>query len=265
VDAPMLVRLEEYRARAAMPTMTGHFAVFNEWTQIDSMFEGPFMERIAAGAFTRTLVQDRAGLKVLFQHGHDPHIGNKPLGPIDTLREDQHGAFYRVPLLDTTYNRDLLPGLERRLYGASFRFMVMREDVVERPGRSSHNPDGLPERTVREAKLFEFGPVTFPAYPEATAHLGEDEASSAAQRGEVSRGVRVPRVIAGQGMVVRRHQLRGGVVTRYAIQHPLVRANPSAYRPADTRDHDTARRLRALMPSGERRTSEPRRKEYWRI
>ena len=31
----------------------------------------------------------------------------------------------------------------------------------------AHNPEGLPERTIREAKVYEFGPVTFPADPGA--------------------------------------------------------------------------------------------------
>jgi phage head maturation protease len=88
-------------AGTGIPTVMGHFAVFNRWTEIGSLFEGQFMERFAPGAFTRTLVEDLAGLKVLFQHGRDPYVGNKPLGPTDTGREDGYGAFYRVPLLDT--------------------------------------------------------------------------------------------------------------------------------------------------------------------
>ncbi|MDQ6901240.1 MAG: HK97 family phage prohead protease, partial [Candidatus Dormibacteraeota bacterium] len=69
-----------------------------------------------------------------------------------------------VPLLDTSYNRDLLPGLEAGLYGASFRFRVTREDMNNQPERSDYNPEGIPERTIREVELREFGPVTFPAY-----------------------------------------------------------------------------------------------------
>jgi phage head maturation protease len=40
-------------------TMVGHFARFNQWTEIDSAFEGRFMQRIAPGAFVRTFKNDR--------------------------------------------------------------------------------------------------------------------------------------------------------------------------------------------------------------
>jgi HK97 family phage prohead protease len=154
----------------AMPRMSGHFAVFNQWTEIDSIFEGRFMERFAPGAFKKTMSDRRESLKVLFQHGHDPQVGDKPLGPIEDLREDDRGAYYEVPLLDAPYVRDnVLPGLEAGLYGASFRFRVLREEMDDKPERSAHNPDGIQERTVKEVELKEFGPVTFPAYEGATA------------------------------------------------------------------------------------------------
>jgi HK97 family phage prohead protease len=151
--------------------LAGHFAVFNRWTEIDSFFEGRFLERVAPGAFLRTMHEDRDAMRVLFQHGRDPVAGDKVLGPIMTLREDARGAYFEVPLLETSYNADLLPGLEAGLYGSSFRFRVMREEVVERPERSTFNPQGIPERTIREAKVYEFGPVTFPAYEGATAAM----------------------------------------------------------------------------------------------
>jgi phage head maturation protease len=110
-------------------------------------------------------------MRVLFQHGQDSQIGSKVLGPIKELRADATGAYYEVPLLDTTYNRDLIPGLDAGLYGASFRFQVMQEDYDAKPKRSDHNPNGLPERTITEARVREFGPVTFGAYADATAGL----------------------------------------------------------------------------------------------
>lgn len=152
-----------------MPTLTGHFARFAEPTTIDSAIEGKFIERIAPGAFGKTFAEHMP--KVLFQHGKDPQIGDKPLGVPSVLREDENGAYYEVPLLDTSYNRDLVPALRAGALGASFRFSVVKEDWAKNPTRSATNPDGLPERTIREAKVYEFGPVTFPAYSGATASV----------------------------------------------------------------------------------------------
>jgi HK97 family phage prohead protease len=153
-------------------TLVGHFAVFNQWTKIDSKREGTFMESIAPGAFARTIQNSAGSMRVLFQHGHDGNVGEKPLGPIEVLREDDHGAYYEVPLLDTTYNRDLVPGLEAGLYGSSFRFNVLHQHVNKKPdGRSDVNPERLPERTIKEARVREFGTVTFPAYEAAGAGM----------------------------------------------------------------------------------------------
>lgn len=161
----------EEPAEGTLGTLEGHFAVFDQWTEIHSIFEGDFLERIAPGSFTKTFQENRSDMRVLFQHGSDPQIGDKVLGPIDVLEEDEQGARYEVPLLDTSYNRDLEPGLRHDLYGASFRFRVMKEDLDREPKRSPYNPDGLPERTIREVQVMEFGPVTFPAYAGATAGL----------------------------------------------------------------------------------------------
>ncbi len=154
------------------PVMVGHFAVFNRWTEIDSLWEGRFLERISPGAFRKTFREGRDAMRVLFQHGHDPQVGDKPIGSIRDLREDDTGAYYEVPLLDARYvTEDVLPGLRAGVYGASFRFRVIREEFVQEPKASAENPSALPERTIKEAVVREFGPVTFPAYPDATAGI----------------------------------------------------------------------------------------------
>ncbi|MGY6501638.1 MAG: HK97 family phage prohead protease [Acidimicrobiales bacterium] len=161
-------------------TMVGHFTVFDTWTEIHSWFEGDFLERVAPGAFTKTIRENLDQVKVQYDHGYDFHVGDSPLGPIDVLREDDIGPYFEVPLLDTDYNRDrILPMLRGRVIaggddrgsvlGASFRFKVMKDEWVREPKPSASNPDGLAERTIREVKLYEFGPVVFPAYPDATA------------------------------------------------------------------------------------------------
>ena len=150
-------------------TMTGHFSVFDNWYEVDSVWEGRFMERIAPGAFADTIAKDRASMRVTLNHGQDPQAGDKPLGPIKVLEEDDIGARYEVPLLDTSYNRDILPGLKADLYGSSFRFTVDDEEWDKEPEASAHNPLALPERTITRTSVSEFGPVTFPANPAAQA------------------------------------------------------------------------------------------------
>jgi HK97 family phage major capsid protein/HK97 family phage prohead protease len=149
-------------------SLVGHFAVFDQWTEINSAVEGRFMERIAPGAFSKTFQESAGKIRCLFEHGRDPQIGNKVLGEVTTVEEDERGAWYEVALLDTSYTRDLMPGIEQGLYGSSFRFRVMKDHVDRRPRRSAYNPEGLAERTLQEVQVVECGPCTWPAY-EGTA------------------------------------------------------------------------------------------------
>lgn len=157
----------------AMPILSGYMVRFNEWTEINSRFEGHFMERIAPGAAKKTLRDDAARkkgakIKVLFDHGMDPSIGDKPL--IDpTIVEDSAGVRYEGQLFDTEYCRELVPALEAGVLGSSFQFRVIREEREEEPEPSDFNPKGLPQREVIEFELPEGGPVVFPAYEGATA------------------------------------------------------------------------------------------------
>jgi HK97 family phage prohead protease len=147
------------------------FSPVNEWTEINSHWEGRFMERFAPGAWKKTIRESGPKIRALFQHGQDPQIGDKPIGPFHRLEEDDEGGYAEVKLLDTSYNRDLLPGLQEGLYGASHRFRSVRYLEDDRPERSEHNPDGILERTHTEARLFELGPVTFPAYAGASSGM----------------------------------------------------------------------------------------------
>jgi HK97 family phage major capsid protein/HK97 family phage prohead protease len=156
---------------ASPGTMHGYLAVFNEWSEINSIHEGHFMERMDPGAFARTIQNNGSKMKVTFNHGKDPSLGDKVLGIPTMLEADSRGVRYEVPLFDTQYNRELAPGLRAGAYGSSFRFKVLRDNVNRRPMRSSHNPEGLPERTVTEVGMKEFGPVTYPQYPDAMAGM----------------------------------------------------------------------------------------------
>lgn len=149
--------------------MFGHFAVFNQWTEIDSWYEGKFLERIEPGAFVDTL-KDRKGLiRIMYNHGRDPSIGDKPIGAPDVLREDDAGLYYESELFDEPYATQLMPALRTGQLGASFRFTIDHEEWVEPKKATTHNPGKLPERSVKACSLFEGGPCPWGAYPGATA------------------------------------------------------------------------------------------------
>ena len=159
-------------------TMYGRFSAPGEWAEIRSVVEGQFMERMAPGAFERTITETKDQIRVLFHHGHDPHIGFMVLGPIRELQTD---TSYEVDLFDTDYNHRLLPGLRAGQYGASFRFKVIKDELRQHPERSDHNPKALPEITVTEAELFEFGPTPTPAYKGASAAVRSSAGSGISQ------------------------------------------------------------------------------------
>ena len=157
-------------------TLVGYAARFNSDTVINS-WEGQFIERIAPGAFKRTLKNNGSQIKVLFNHGMDPQIGDKPLGRATVMKEDDQGLYVEVPLSRTSYNDDLIALLEDgALSGMSFRFSVPEGgDTWDMPKRKGQ----LPVRTLSEVKMAEFGPVTFPAYQATTAGVRSIEHLSA--------------------------------------------------------------------------------------
>lgn len=178
-------------------TLVGYAAVFNADTIIDS-WEGTFVERLIPGAFRTTLKQSGDRVKVLFNHGFDPSIGDKPLGKPQTLDEHPKGLWHETPMDDTSYNRDLVASIRSgALDGQSFRFSVKRDTWYD-PGHKAYadhssklDPKGtMPIREVQEVKLFELGPVTFPAYEATTLGIRARQAYVLWQstRGEVPGG-----------------------------------------------------------------------------
>lgn len=157
------------RSEGSLPKLHGYFTTFNRWYEVDSWYEGQFLERMAPGSIRRSLKENRDRIKILYDHGYDPQLGNKPLGPWDA-REDDFGGYYEVDLIDTDYNRGfVIPAAEAGLLGSSFRFRVTKESWVEPKAKTKHNPNKLRERTIEDVELYEFGPVTFPANPSVGA------------------------------------------------------------------------------------------------
>jgi len=141
--------------------LTGTPIVFNDWTEING-WEGHFKERIDPGALDKTLADRGDRVKVLFNHGFDPQIGEKPLGK-PSMQEPRADALHvEMPFADTSYNEDIIALLDAEaLDGMSFRFGVIADEWEQLDS-------DMPERTITELRLYEWGPVTFPAYEATT-------------------------------------------------------------------------------------------------
>ena len=149
-------------------TLTVRLAPHDQWAEIQSVTEGHFMERFTKTAYRKMLADHLP--KILFNHGKDPQIGEKPISTTDEAGVDEISPFARGQILDGLPEL-VVDGLRKGVYGASHRFSVVRESWVDNPLGGAHNPGKLPERTISEAQLFELGPVTWPAYAQASASL----------------------------------------------------------------------------------------------
>jgi hypothetical protein len=169
-------------------TLVVDFSRFGTWYEIDSFFEGRFLEQVRRGAFKKTIKENGSNVKVLFNHGFDMFLDNKSLSIPEVLEEREEFAHLEGPLFRGTPEL-IVEGLRAGAYGSSFMFEVLGERWDREPEKSDDNPDGLPERTITEVRLFEAGPVTWPANPEATAGLrcGTDWYADQLQRRDAER------------------------------------------------------------------------------
>ena len=49
-------------------TMFGHFSKFGNWYEINSAWEGNFVERCVKGCYARTIANNRDAIKVAFEY-----------------------------------------------------------------------------------------------------------------------------------------------------------------------------------------------------
>lgn len=154
----------------AGPVLEGRLMPYGEFTEINSRNEGHFLERFAPGSLAKTLAAHLKRIRVLFEHGQDRSIGRQPIAVVDSFRDAPDGAYYRASLLRGVPEL-LVEGLRSGVYGSSVRFNPVKVDRVRFPRPSAVNPAGIEERTIREARIYEFSVVTFPAYQNATAQV----------------------------------------------------------------------------------------------
>jgi HK97 family phage prohead protease len=146
------VRLDE--RDDSPPKLVGHAAVFNQEANIGGMFR----EMIAPGAFAKSL-KENDDVRGLFNHDANFVLGRTKAGTLE-LKEDKVGLLSEINPPDTQLVRDMVLEPMRRgdIDKMSFGFEVKAQEW--RDGEDGE----LDLRIIREAKLYDVSPVTFPAY-----------------------------------------------------------------------------------------------------
>lgn len=133
----------------------GYFAVFNSIYEIAA----GMTESIAAGAFDNTLSDD---VRALINHDTTLVLGRTKAGTLK-LHADDRGLWGHITI--NPNDSDALNLYERVKRGdvdqCSFGFDIVNEETDFRE-------DGTVHWTIKEVKLYEVSPCTFPAYEETS-------------------------------------------------------------------------------------------------
>lgn len=134
---------------------------------------GGFRELFKQNTFTESIEND--DIRSLRDHNSTYILGRNTAGTL-VLSEDKRGVSYDVAVPDTSYGRDLVVSVERGdVTGCSIIFSVEEERWYV-DGNETEFIDALMamwdekkhkvERHVSKGRLYDIGPVTFPAYPQ---------------------------------------------------------------------------------------------------
>lgn len=174
---------------AKMPGLRGYTAVFNSRSEPLGFFED-FIEFIAPGAFAKTIVE--SDIRALFNHDANFIFGRSRGGTGGTLAlsEDSEGLEFEVDELpNSTVGRDLAENVEREdVDGCSFGFRTIQDSWNYEVSTEDRERGIEAYRTLEEVRLFDVGPVVYPAYPETTAEIRSKIAGLRAHRDAITDG-----------------------------------------------------------------------------
>ena len=147
------VTLHPEQRNGQRPVLRGHAAVFNKLSED----LGGFREQIIPGAFREAIRLD--DVRALFNHSANLVLGRSRAKTL-RLSEDARGLLVEIDLPDTQAARDLHTLIQRGdISQMSFGFTL-------RPNGDAWAKDASGQyiRTLRNLRLFDVSPVTFPAY-----------------------------------------------------------------------------------------------------
>lgn len=149
----------EAREDSGALKLTGYASVFNREANIG----GYFIEKVSRGAFKKTIKE--GDIRALWNHDPSIVLGRNKAGTL-TLSEDDKGLLSDITLPDTQWGRDAWTSVKRGdVSQMSILFAAIRAEWTY---PKTNNREDLPKRDIKEARLFEVSPVTFPAFEDTS-------------------------------------------------------------------------------------------------
>jgi len=136
--------------------LVGHAVLFNSL----SVDLGGFVEKVAPGAFARTLASGKT-IFAVHHHNFENVLASTKSGSLK-LSEDARGLRFEIAMPETSLGHDIHALVKRGdLSSMSFSFRINGAQGESWRERS----DGVIERTLLDLDLFEISTVANPAYP----------------------------------------------------------------------------------------------------
>lgn len=162
----------------APKTIEGYGALYNNETVIGMWFR----EVILPGAFSESVKND--DIRVFFNHDPNYILGRTSAGTA-TVEEDADGLRYVAT--PPAARADVIESIERKdVTGSSFQFSIEGPDDEEWD-YSEIKQGKLPLRKIIKARLYETGPVAFPAYEDTTVSARAAQRVEEAKQAEQER------------------------------------------------------------------------------
>lgn len=162
--------------------ITGYGAVFYNANDPGTEYRiwNDFYERIMPGAFDRALRED--DVRSMFNHDANQLLGRRRFHDEDSMRisVDSVGLRYEVDIdMQDPTHQSLVPKLRSgKVDGASFMFEITKRAWIEEERGEDDNKRVVDILEIQEVRLWEVGPVVFPAYESATSELRSLERES---------------------------------------------------------------------------------------
>ena len=140
----------EARASGKSTIVEGYASVYDVAYPIEG-----FRELVARSAFRKTAKE--SDVRSLFNHDPNFPLGRVRAGTLELDANDPHGLRYRILMPKNSQAQMVAEAIERGdVTGSSFSFEVIKDEWTD-------SDSGAPTRVLRECRLYDVGPVTFPA------------------------------------------------------------------------------------------------------